>query len=43
MLEQTLNTPITKQIGREIERGIFGKITGKINQDQEVATFLVHK
>lgn len=29
MFEQALNAPITKQIGREIVRGIFGMITGK--------------
>ncbi|MBK0382978.1 DUF853 family protein [Pedobacter sp. SD-b] len=29
MLEEALNAPITRQIGREIVRGIFGMITGK--------------
>ncbi|WP_017258470.1 helicase HerA-like domain-containing protein [Pedobacter arcticus] len=29
MVEQALNAPITRQIGREIVRGIFGMITGK--------------
>ncbi|TKB98921.1 helicase HerA-like domain-containing protein [Pedobacter cryophilus] len=29
MLEQAMNAPITRQIGREIVRGIFGMITGK--------------
>ncbi len=29
MIEQALNAPITRQIGREIVRGIFGMITGK--------------
>jgi hypothetical protein len=29
MLEAAINAPITRQIGREIVRGIFGMITGK--------------
>ncbi len=29
MIETALNAPITRQIGREIVRGIFGMITGK--------------
>lgn len=29
MLEQAINAPITRQIGREIVRGIFGMITGR--------------
>jgi len=29
MFEEAINTPITRQIGREIVKGIFGMISGK--------------
>ncbi len=29
ILEEVINAPITRQIGREIVRGLFGMLTGK--------------
>jgi hypothetical protein len=39
MLEQAFNAPITRQIGREIVRGIFGMITGKKSRSRSGGLF----